>query len=73
MARYLLDTDWAIYYLRGKDAFIKAIDDYRNEGIIISTISIAELYEGVYRSPKPEEKELILTDFLEGFRTVGVT
>lgn len=54
-------------------AFIKAIDDYRNEGIIISTISIAELYEGVYRSPKPEEKELILTDFLEGFRTVGVT
>lgn len=73
MAKYLLDTDWAVYYLRGKEAFVRAIDEYRIEGIAISTISIAELYEGVYRSPKPEEKEMILIDFLEGFRTVSIT
>lgn len=73
MAKYLLDTDWAIYYLRGKEAFVKAIDEYRKEGIAISMISIAELYEGVCRSLRPEEKETVLIDFLEGFKTVGIT
>ncbi|OAT80827.1 type II toxin-antitoxin system VapC family toxin [Desulfotomaculum copahuensis] len=73
MAKYLLDTDWAIYYLRGKEPFVKAIDGYRKDGIAISTISIAELYEGVYRSPKPAEKEMILIDFLEGFRIISIT
>lgn len=73
MVKYLLDTDWAIYYLRGKEAFVKAIDEYRKEGIAISMISIAELYEGVYRSRRPEEKETALIDFLEGFKTVGIT
>lgn len=74
MAKYLLDTDWVIYYLRGKEVFINAIDGYRADGgITISTISIAELYEGVYRSPRPEEKEIILIDFLEGIRTISIT
>lgn len=73
MAKYLLDTDWAIYYLRGKEAFVKATDEYRKEGIAISMISVAELYEGVFRSQKPEEKEAVLVDFLEGFRAIGVT
>lgn len=72
MAKYLLDTDWAIYYLRGKETFVKAIDEYRKEGIAISIISIAELYEGVYRSRRGEEKETVLVDFLEGFKTVGI-
>ncbi len=73
MVKYLMDTDWAVYYLRGKEAFVKAIDEYRKEGIAISMVSIAELYEGVYRSRKPEEKETALIDFLEGFKTVGIT
>jgi len=68
MAKYLLDTDWAVYYLRGKKSIIKAIDEYREEGIAISTISIAELYDGIYRSPNPEQKEIVLLDFLEGLR-----
>ncbi|PHJ38061.1 hypothetical protein P378_12015 [Desulforamulus profundi] len=73
MLKYLLDTDWAVYYLRGKEAFVKAIDELRGEGIAISTISIAELYEGVYRNPNPEKKEIILLNFLEGLRTLTVT
>lgn len=73
MANYLIDTDWAISYLRGKPAFIKAIDELRKEGIAISTITIAELYEGVYRNPNPEKKEMALLDFLEGLQTLSVT
>ncbi len=73
MGKYLLDTDWAVYYLRGKEIFVKTIDEYRDDGIAISTVSIAELYEGVYRSPRLEEKEMILNDFFAGFRTIGIT
>jgi len=72
MAKFLLDTDWAIYYLRGKDTFVKAVDEYRVNGIAISTISIAELYEGVFKSSNPEEKEVVLIDFLEGFRIISI-
>ena len=73
MVRYLLDTDWAIYYLRGKDVFVKTIDEFRKEGIAISTISVAELYDGVFRNPIPDKKEIILLDFLEGLRIINVT
>jgi len=71
--KYLLDSDWAIYYLRGREPFVKAIDRYRQEGIAISVVSIAELYEGVFWSPKPEEKEIVLLDFLEGFNTINLS
>lgn len=73
MAKYLLDTDWAVYYLRGKRSIVKAIDEYREKGIAISTISIAELYDGIYRSTNPEQKELVLLDFLEGLRIINIT
>ena len=73
MAKYLLDTDWAIYYLRGKDLFVKTVDELRKEGIAISTISVAELYEGVFRNPMPEKKEVILLNFLEGLRVINIT
>jgi tRNA(fMet)-specific endonuclease VapC len=73
LVKYLLDSDWAIYYLRGKEPFVKAIDKYRQEGIAISVVSVAELYEGVFWNPKPEEKESVLLDFLEGFATINLS
>ena len=73
MSKYLIDTDWAINYLRGKTVFIKTIDDLRKEGLAISTITIAELYEGVYRNPNPERKEMAMLNFMEGFRTLSIT
>jgi len=36
-------------------------------------VSIAELYEGVFWSPKPEEKEIILIDFLEGLTAINLS
>ena len=71
--KYLLDTDWAVYYLRGKKPFVNAIDQFRREGLAISTISIAELYEGVYRSTDPEKKEIALLNFIDGLRTFSLT
>lgn len=71
--KYLVDTDWAVFYLRGKELFVKTIDEYRKEGIVISTISVAELYEGVFRNPEPERKEVVLNEFLRGFVVIDVS
>ncbi|MBE3588104.1 MAG: type II toxin-antitoxin system VapC family toxin [Thermoanaerobacteraceae bacterium] len=73
VAKYLLDTDWAVYYLRGKEPFVDSIKRYRQAGMAMSIISVAELYEGVFRSPEPEEKELSLNDFLAGLTIMDIT
>ena len=73
IAKYLLDTDWAVYYLRGKTLFVNSIDQFQREGLAISIISIAELYEGVYWSSNPEKKEIALLNFLEGLRIFSFT
>ena len=71
--KYLVDSDWAVFYLRGKELFVKTIDDYRKEGIVISTVSIAELYEGIFRNPEPEKKEIVLNEFLRGFIAIDIS
>ncbi len=45
---YLIDTDWIIHYLNGHREIIGKLKSLRNEGLAISVISLAELYEGVY-------------------------
>ena len=44
--RYLLDTDWAISYLRGHGETVRRLDELLPEGVGLSVISLAELYEG---------------------------
>jgi predicted nucleic acid-binding protein len=50
---YLLDTDWIIHYLNGYREVVKKLSTLRNEGLAISIVSLAELYEGVYYSTRP--------------------
>lgn len=56
-AKYLEDTDWAVYYLRGREPYVTGLKEYRKRGLSISVISLAELYEGVFRAAKPQERE----------------
>lgn len=71
--KYLADTDWAVYYLRGREPYVTRLREYRAEGLGISTISLAELYEGVFRSPRRHERERHLEDFLAGLTVIDVT
>jgi len=50
---YLLDTDWIIHYLNGYREVVKKLSTLRKEGLAISIVSLAELYEGVYYSTRP--------------------
>lgn len=68
----LLDTDWAISYLNGFAPTITLVDELRPEGIAISIISVAELFEGVLNSRNPERDEMALKDFLNPFPIIDL-
>jgi len=70
--RYLVDTDWAIHYLNGQDRIRKRLEELRTEGLALSAISLAELYEGVWYSRDPEKSEEMLNSFLKGVSLIGI-
>src|SRR5437867_3030755 len=67
--RYLVDTDWAIHYMNGQPDIVRRLAELQPEGIGLSVVSLAELWEGVYYSRDPVGSEQGLRDFL---RTVSV-
>ena len=44
----------------------------KKEGLAISVISLAELYEGVYGSADPVSNERVLKDFLTGVTVLEI-
>lgn len=71
-ARYLVDTDWVINYLNGHPATTARLQTLQPEGLALSVVSLAELYEGVFYSTKPAENEQALKGFLSVVEVVGV-
>jgi tRNA(fMet)-specific endonuclease VapC len=69
---YLLDTDWAIDFLNGRQETVEKIRELRGHGLALSLVSLAELYEGVYYSRDPGESERKLGDFLSGMEIVAL-
>jgi tRNA(fMet)-specific endonuclease VapC len=70
--RYLIDTDWVIHYLNGHPEIVRRLHTLQPEGVGLSVISLAELYEGIYYSTDPEGNERDLHDFLRGVNTIGI-
>ena len=70
--RYLVDTDWVIHALRGAARVADRLEQLAPEGIGLSIISLAELYEGIFFSPDPEAGERALHDFLRGIEVLPV-
>ncbi len=68
----LLDTDWAIHYLNGNPQVMRRLDSLRPDGVSISIVSVAELYEGIVNSPNPEDDERELADFLQPFPLINL-
>jgi len=63
--KYLIDTDWTIHYLNGKRSIVDQLTALRKEGLAISVISLAEVYEGVYYSLDPKSSQEGLNNFLK--------
>ncbi len=71
-SRYLLDIDWVIHYLHGRQDIIKRVHALSEQGLALSHVSLAELYEGVYFSSNPSGNESGLQDFLRGVTLLGI-
>lgn len=69
---YLIDTDWVIHYLNGHPDIVRRLDEFQGQGLGISVISLAELYEGVFYSTDPKGNEHKLNDFFRGVTVIGI-
>jgi tRNA(fMet)-specific endonuclease VapC len=70
--KYLIDTDWLVNHLRGLQRVTRKLEEIVPEGIALSIISLAELYEGIYRSTNPARDEESLRRFLGGITILGI-
>lgn len=72
MNQYLIDTNIAIYYLKGKFALNKKFEAVISKSCFISEITLAELKFGVANSAKVEENRKVLADFLSGVQVLPI-
>ncbi len=70
--KYLLDTNQVVYYLRQETRVIDDLQSRRGEGLAVSIISVAELYEGIFRATNPEGAERALKDFLSEVTVLSI-
>ena len=70
--RYLLDTNQVVYYLRQEQRVVDDLQSRKQEGLAVSIIFVAELYEGVFRASDPQEAERLLQDFLSEVTILNV-
>ena len=63
----LLDTDIVVEYLRGSDRAAQFLEELKGD-LLISAISVAELWAGV----KGKDEEQALDQFLVAFRIVSI-
>ncbi len=68
--RYLVDTDWIIDYEHGKPGTVSRLDALLPQGVGLSIVSLAELFEGQLDSADPRAQEHALLGFLAGVRVV---
>ena len=61
---YLIDTDWIIDHLNHIERVTRRLEELAPGGLALSSLSLAELYEGVYYSRDPVESEAALQRFL---------
>jgi len=70
--KYLIDTDWVINHLRGAQRVTGKLEELAASGLALSVVSLAELYEGIYRSVNPDKAEKSLNVFLTAVTVLGL-
>jgi tRNA(fMet)-specific endonuclease VapC len=71
--RYLLDSDYVADYLKGRSVATDLLNDLLQDGIAISIITFAEVYEGIYYGHKRTHYTRIFQRFLQGVSVLGIT
>jgi tRNA(fMet)-specific endonuclease VapC len=71
--RYLVDSDWLIDAAIGRPRAQRTLDRLSDEGLAVSIIAVAEVYEGAFGTPDPHVTLAGLRDFLSDFAIVPLT
>ena len=72
MKKYLIDTNIAIFYMKGKFDLEAKFDKTTADHCFISEITLAELKFGVEKSEKPEKNRKALDNFLTGVQVLPI-
>lgn len=73
LARYLVDVDCAAYYLCGREPFVAELLSRYDEGLAMTALAVAELYECAQGSQDPKKAESSLEEFLLGVGLAPMT
>jgi tRNA(fMet)-specific endonuclease VapC len=69
---YLLDADWIIETLAGREPAVSTLRRLRGSPIAICWVSLAEVYEGAFLSPDPEVHLATMRRFISRYRLLGI-
>lgn len=69
MRKFLIETSVIVNYLRGKSEAVEFINNLEGE-LTASFVSLAELYEGVFRVKNPRKLEKGILTFFSGLSEV---
>jgi tRNA(fMet)-specific endonuclease VapC len=69
---FLLDTDWVIDHFNGLTQVTRRLQELEPQGLSLSIISAAELWEGAYFSRDPKRSQAMLEEFLAGVVVLGL-
>lgn len=70
---YLVDTDYVVDFLKGQRNAAALLDRLVPEGLAVSKITFAEVYEGIYYGDNRSHHEQGLRQFLQGVRLLAIT
>ena len=62
--KYLADSDWVIGCLRNNAPYLLRLTELKPEGVALSIISVAEIYEGFYSARDSIRDEAAFREFL---------
>lgn len=65
--KYLLDTNTCVFLMKNMSAVVERYKRCKRDGIALSSVTVAELYYGVYNSSNPMKNGSSLANFLIGF------
>lgn len=69
---FLIDTDWVVDYLKGRQAAIDLLARLENTAVGLSLITYVEIYQGIYYGTNPEAHEAAFQRLLHVVEVIGL-
>ena len=69
---FLIDTDWVIDHLNSLGPATKRLQELEPQGLAISIITVAELWEGVLFSRDRQRSERLFRDFVRNVVVIAI-